>query len=143
MLNIGATGIFLVRTRISKHALRARFARFLPFNTDIFVVTAREISGLLSADPFAHRTIPRGTVKFVSILSRRTHSNPRLPFVIPAGRRWLVRVLGRRGRFVYGLHRRTMKVIGALGQLDDLFGAPVTTRSWGTMEKIGAALRMH
>ncbi|GJQ20437.1 MAG: hypothetical protein HBSIN02_07920 [Bacteroidia bacterium] len=140
-LNIGATGVFVVRTKIRKNALRARFAGSLLFNTEIFIMTESEISGLLSANPFARRTIPRGAVKFISILPRRTRRNPRLPFSLPSHGRWLVRVLGRRGRFVYGIHRRSMKVIGTLGRLDDLFGARVTTRSWGTMEQIGRQLR--
>lgn len=131
----------MVRKGTSKGALRARFARSLPFSTDIFIVTGHEISGLLSADPFHGKPIPRGTVKFVSILSRRTHAGLRTAFSLPAGKRWLVKILGRRGRFVYGLYRRNMKVIGVLGQLDAIFGVPLTTRSWGTIEKIGAALR--
>jgi uncharacterized protein (DUF1697 family) len=139
--NIGATGIFVIRKGINKSALRSRLTRSLPFNTDIFIVPGREITRLLSADPFRGRATPRGTVKFVSILSRRTHPGPRTTFSLPTGKRWLVRILGRRGRFVYGLYRRNMKVIGILGQLDTIFGVPLTTRSWGTIEKIGVALR--
>jgi hypothetical protein len=31
------------------------------------------------------------------------------------------------------VYRRHMKTIGYLGQIDKLFGAPATTRSWNTI----------
>jgi hypothetical protein len=31
------------------------------------------------------------------------------------------------------MYRRHMKTIGYLGQIDELFGAPATTRSWNTI----------
>jgi hypothetical protein len=36
-------------------------------------------------------------------------------------------------RFVFGVYQRHMRTIGYLGQIDELFGAPATTRSWNTM----------
>jgi hypothetical protein len=33
-----------------------------------------------------------------------------------------------------------MKVIGYLGKLDEVFGAPVTTRNWNTITAIGRVL---
>ena len=44
-----------------------------------------------------------------------------------------MRIQGSNGRLVYGVYRRQMKTIGYLGQIDLLFGAPATTRSWGTI----------
>ena len=41
----------------------------------------------------------------------------------------MVRILARENRFVVGLYRRHMKVIGHLGTLDRVFGVPVTTRN--------------
>jgi hypothetical protein len=43
-------------------------------------------------------------------------------------------------RFVFGVYRRHMKVIGLLGKLDGLFGVPVTTRNWNTIAAIGNVL---
>jgi hypothetical protein len=43
-------------------------------------------------------------------------------------------------RFVFGLYRRDMKVIGCLGTLDRLFGVPVTTRNWNTIAAIARIL---
>jgi hypothetical protein len=66
--------------------------------------------------------------------------SPRLPLTLPSGGEWLLKVLARDGRFVVGLYRRRMKVIGYLGQLDRLFGVPVTTRNWNTLAAIGKVL---
>jgi hypothetical protein len=60
--------------------------------------------------------------------------------VIPSRGRWLVKVLAHDDRFVVGVHRREMKAIGYLGSLDRLFGVPVTTRSWSTLEALSRAL---
>ena len=51
-----------------------------------------------------------------------------------------MKVLAREGRFVVGLYRRHMKVIGYLGKLDRLFGAAVTTRNWNTVTAIAKVL---
>jgi hypothetical protein len=55
---------------------------------------------------------------------------------LPSRGQWLLKVLGRNGRFAFGLYRRHMKVIGYLGSLDRLFGVPVTTRNWRTIAAI-------
>ncbi len=52
----------------------------------------------------------------------------------------MVKVLAHRGRFLVGVHRREMKVIRHLGELDQLAGGPVTTRSWSTFIALGKAL---
>ena len=63
-----------------------------------------------------------------------------LPLKLPARGQWLLKLLGRNGRFAFGLYRRHMKVIGYLGTLDRLFGVPVTTRNWNTIAAIAQAL---
>jgi hypothetical protein len=57
----------------------------------------------------------------------------------PQGK-WLLKVLGREGRFVFGLYRRHMKVIGYLGKLDRIFGVRATTRNWNTIGAIAKIL---
>ena len=37
---------------------------------------------------------------------------------------------------MFGVYRRHMKTIGYLGQIDKLFGVPVTTRNWNTIKAI-------
>ena len=52
----------------------------------------------------------------------------------------LLKILGRDKRFIFGLYRRHMKVIGYLGTFDRLFGVPVTTRNWNTITAIARVL---
>lgn len=41
------------------------------------------------------------------------------------------------------VYRRQMKTIGDLGQIDRLFGAPATTRSWNTIVSVLRILKSH
>jgi hypothetical protein len=49
--------------------------------------------------------------------------------------------MGAKNRFVYGVYRRHMKTMGCLGQIDRLFGAPATTRSWSTILSVLRVLK--
>ena len=79
-------------------------------------------------------------VRFVSVLTRRPRSTPSTPVTFPSSGRWLLKILATDDRFVFGVYRRHMKVIGYLGRLDRLFGVPVTTRNWNTITAIAKAL---
>jgi hypothetical protein len=104
------------------------------------ICQAGEIVRLLSHDVFGSHPVRPDVVRFVSVLSRRPRSAPRLPISLPSRRGWLLRVLARDGRFVFGVYRRHMKVIGYLGSIDRMFGVPATTRSWHTLTAIAKAL---
>ena len=41
------------------------------------------------------------------------------------------------------MYRRHMKTIGYLGQIDKLYGAPATTRTWNTIAAILRILKGH
>jgi uncharacterized protein (DUF1697 family) len=135
-VNIGAAGTFVIRRPVSRSQLRAEFARRLPFDTEIVICQRRDIVRLLSHDVFSDQAVRPGLVRFVSVLSRTPRSAPATPISFPSTGDWLLRILGREHRFVFGLYRRHMKVIGYLGQLDRLFGVPVTTRNWNTLAAI-------
>jgi uncharacterized protein (DUF1697 family) len=140
-VNIGATGTFVIRRRVSRTRLRAEVARRLPFEAEIMICQGREIVRLLSRDFFANHPAAPDVVRCVSVLSRLPRSAPRLPMNLPSRGTWLVRVLAREGRFVVGVYRRQMKVIRLLGTLDQVFGVPVTTRNWNTFTVIAKAIR--
>ncbi len=140
VVNIGAAGTLVVRRPVSRARVRAEIARRLPFEAEIVVCTGQEIARLRSRDWFSGHPLEPDVVRFVSVLSRAPRATPRLPIELPADGRWLLRVLARHGRFVVGLHRRHMRVIGLLGSLDRLFGVPVTTRSWGTIVEVARVL---
>lgn len=140
VVNIGATGTFVVRNRVSQSELRAAIAERLPFEAEIIICRGGEVTGLLSHDFFAGYPVQAEVVRFAGVLPRAPRSEPVLPMNLPSQGRWLVRVLARHGRFVVGLHLRQMKVIVELGRLEKVFGMPVTVRSWSTMSAIGKVL---
>jgi uncharacterized protein (DUF1697 family) len=139
-VNIGAAGTFVVRRPIGRARLRAEIARRLPFNADIIICGGQEITGLLAHDPFAGQPARPDITRFVSFLSRVPRSAPRLPVILPSRGRWLMKVLGRDGRFVFGMYRRHMKTIAYLGTVDRIFDVPLTTRNWNTITAIARVL---
>jgi uncharacterized protein (DUF1697 family) len=139
-VNIGAAGTFVVRQPVTRAQLRAELARRLPFETGITICQGRDIVRLISHRPFAKQPQRPDIVRFVSVLSGRPRSAPSVPMTFPSTGSWLLRILGREDRFVFGLYRRHMKVIGYLGMLDRLFGVPATTRNWNTITAIATVL---
>ena len=62
----------------------------------------------------------------------------------------MVKLIGRRERFVLGMYRRHMNTIRYLGTTDGEFDVPVTTRNWNTITAIakvlstgGTSIRKH
>jgi hypothetical protein len=94
----------------------------------------------VSRDYFSDHIVRPDIVRFVSVLSRSPRLTPSTPLSLPPTGKWLVRILARENRFVVGLYRRQMKVIGYLGRLDRVFGVPVTTRNWNTIAAIAKVL---
>ena len=139
-VNIGAAGTFIIRKSVSQSQLREEFARRLPFDAEVMICQGREIVRLTSRDYFADYPARPNIVRFVSVLSRRPRLAPLLPISLPSSGRWLLRVMARDGRFVFGVYRRHMKVISYLGTLDRVFGVPSTTRNWNTIAAIGRVL---
>ena len=139
-VNIGAAGTFVIREPITQAQLRAELARRLPFETEIMICQGRQIVRLMSQDPFADQPERPDVVRFVSLLSQRPRSAPSTPLSLPAGGEWLLQILARDDRFVFGVYRRHMKAIGYLGTLDRLFGVPATTRNWNTITAIARVL---
>jgi uncharacterized protein (DUF1697 family) len=141
VVNIGAAGTLVIRRAVTRARLRAELQRRLPFDAEIFICQGREIVGLVSQNFFDGYPVRPDVVRFVSVLSRRTRVVPQLPVSLPSRGTWLLRVLARDDRFVVGVYRRHMKVIGCLGALDRVFGVPVTTRSWTTMTAVAEMCR--
>ena len=138
-VNIGAAGTFVIRRPVTRAQLRAELARRLPFDAEIMICSGREIVRLMSQNHFGHPVRP-DIVRFVSVLSKHPRSAPSTPMSFPSSGKWLLKILARDNRFVFGLYRRHMKVISYLGTLDRLFGVPVTTRNWNTITTIARGL---
>jgi len=135
-VNIGAAGTFVIRRPVTRAQLRAELTSRLPFKTEIMICQGRDIVRLMSRNHFVDQPMRPDIVRFVSVLSRRPRSALSMPMSIPSNGTWLLRILAKDNRFVFGLYRRHMKAIGYLGTLDRLFGVPVTTRNWNTMTTI-------
>jgi uncharacterized protein (DUF1697 family) len=136
IVSIGAAGTFVVRKRIGRSDLRQQIVGRLPFPAHVMICDGRDLVRLAQTVPFAGERRTRDVIQFVSILAKRCASPPVIPFGIPERGPWGVRVLACHGRFILGVHRRQMKAIGQLGHLEKVFGAPVTTRSWTTIQTI-------
>jgi uncharacterized protein (DUF1697 family) len=134
-VNVGTAGTFVIPNTIGAVTLRAEMMRRLPVDTDMMICDGRDIVRLTSGDPYRHQPSGPGIVQFVSVLARRRPS-PRVPLNLPSDDDWCLRIIRCDGRFVFGVHRREMKAIRYLRQLDTIFGVPVTTRSWRTMVTI-------
>jgi uncharacterized protein (DUF1697 family) len=140
-VNIGAAGTFVIRRPVTRAHVRAELARRLPFDAEIMICEGREMVGLLSRHHFANQPVRPDVVRFVSILSKRPRSTPSMPMSLPSTGMWLLKILARDNRFIFGLYRRHMKVISYLGKIDQLFGVPVTTRNWNTITTIAKVLQ--
>ncbi|HSA93423.1 MAG TPA: DUF1697 domain-containing protein [Terriglobales bacterium] len=137
VVNIGAAGTFVVRRPGPKAKFRAALLRKLPFKAEVMLCEGRDLLRLETQNPYgpSHPDV----VRFVSILSKPSRGRVDIPCAFPPRGKWFVRVIASRKCFVFGEYRRHMKTIGYLGQIDKLFGVPVTTRNWNT---ILAAIRI-
>jgi uncharacterized protein (DUF1697 family) len=139
VVNVGAAGTFVIRKTIGRKQLQAELASRLPFDTEVMICDGQELLHLAAAEPFAGEGTGPDVVRFVSVLARRA-SPPSLPLSLPADGKWLLKIVSCHNRFVCGVYRREMKAIGYLGQLDKVFGVPVTTRNWNTIQAIARIL---
>lgn len=140
VVNIGAAGTFVVRRPTTRARLRAELADQLPFETEIVMCDGGEIVPLVTKSPFEEHAAPAGVTRFLSVLAKSPTVTPALPFQLPSSGDWLMRIVARENRLVFGEYKRHMKVIGYLNGIDKLFGAPATTRNWNTVLAIAKAL---
>lgn len=141
VVNVGATGTFVVHTPGSRAKFRAALLRHLPFEAVVAVCDSRDLLRLETGNPFAAAPSVPDVTRFVSILTKRTRVRPSFPIALPPDGKWFVRLIGANDRFVFGEYRRHMKTIGYLGQIDKLVGVPVTTRNWNTILAIAGILK--
>src|ERR1051325_9420071 len=133
VVNVGAAGTLVVRKPGLRTKFLAELRRKLPFQTTIAFCDGSDLIRLEMDNPFGTEPPRTDVVQFVSILSESALRKVALPIALPERGERLVRIIGSKNRLVYGVYRRHMKTIGCLGQIDKLFGAPATTRSWSTI----------
>jgi uncharacterized protein (DUF1697 family) len=143
VVNVGAAGTFVVRKPVSRTKFRAELLQKLPFKTEVALCDARDLVRLEMENPFATEPASPDIVRFVSVLSKAGRIRPSIPITLPPNGEWFLRVVASKNRFVFGVYRRHMKTISYLGQIDELFGVPATTRNWNTIVAIVRILKGH
>jgi uncharacterized protein (DUF1697 family) len=133
VVNVGATGTLIVRKPGECSRFVAELRRKLPFKAEVALCDGGDLFRLETENPFGAEPPASDVVRFVSVLSKTGHDKVSLPITIPQTGEWFVRIIGAKDRLVFGVYRRHMKTIGHLSQIDELFGAPATTRSWNTI----------
>jgi uncharacterized protein (DUF1697 family) len=133
VVNVGAAGTFVIRRTCRRAELLAALREKLPFESTIAVCDGGDLIELEAERPFGTEPSHASQVRFVSILSEDASHDVPLPVSIPQNGECFVEIQGRKGRLLYGVYRRKMKTISYLGQIDRLFGARTTTRSWSTI----------
>lgn len=141
VVNVGAAGTFIVRKPGSRAKFRSALLRELPFETEVVICDGRDLLRLETENMFGAKASSPEIVRFVSILARPGGLRAALPVTFPPDGQWLVRVIGSKKQFVFGMYRRHLKTIGYLGQVDKLFGVPATTRNWNTIVTIVKTLK--
>ena len=133
VVNVGAAGTLVVRKPGSRLQFLAELRRKLPFEAEVACCDGRDLVRLEKENPFGSEPSRPEVVRFLSILSKAGRGRVSFPIALPADGEWFVRIIGSKDRLVFGVYRRHMKTIGYLGRIDELFGAPATTRGWNTI----------
>ena len=141
VVSVGTAGTFVVLNRVGAGTLRAAIARRVPFAVDVMICQGRDVLQLATSELFEGQEAKPDIVQFVGVLDRSPSPRPTVPHIIPSEGDWRVRVLGFEGRFVVGLHRREMKAIRYLGELEKVMGTPMTVRTWSTILKTAEVVR--
>jgi uncharacterized protein (DUF1697 family) len=141
VLNIGAAGTFVVRKAVSQEKFRRELLSRLGFPADVMICEGRALAGFAADDPFAGAPSGPDIVRFVNVLSKPLAALPPIPMKFPEDGEWVLKIIGCRGRFLFGLYKRQMKAISYLGRVEKLVGIPATTRNWNTISAIVKALQ--
>jgi hypothetical protein len=143
VVNVGAAGTLVVRKPGSRAKFLADLRRKVPFEVQVAFCNGSDLIALEVENPFGAEPPLPEVVRFVSILSKAGRGKASLPIALPEHGDWFVRIIGSKNRLVFGEYRRHMRTIGYLGQIDKLFGAPATTRSWTTILSVLRILKAY
>ena len=140
VVNVGAAGTFVVRKPGAQSRFRAELLRKLPFDTAVAICDGQDMLRIETDNPFQTEGSPE-VVRFVTVLSKPGKVQAQLPYTLPKEGEWLVRLIVCDHPFVFGEYRRHMRTIGYLGQIDNLFSVPGTTRNWNTVMAVVRILK--
>ena len=102
VVNVGAAGTFVVLKPGSRAKFLAEPRRRLPFEAEVVLCDGRDLIRLEEETPFGAEPSRPDIVRFVSILSRPGRGPAGIPFTLPPGEAWFVRLIASKNRFVFG-----------------------------------------
>src|SRR5215813_1749490 len=83
VVNVGATGTFVVRKPASRARFRAELLKRLPFEAHVALCEGRDLIRLERENPFAAEPARPDVVRFVSILVKTGRVRPSIPITLP------------------------------------------------------------
>src|SRR5207247_8448224 len=84
VVNVGATGTFVVRKPGSRAKFRSALLRKLPFEADVALCEGRDLIRLEAENPFGGEPSRPDVVRFVSILSKAGRVPASVPVALPS-----------------------------------------------------------
>lgn len=137
VINVGAAGTFVVKGEVSATRLRSEILRQLAFKPEVLICPADEIISLAKSEPFKHEKLSRETRAFLTVVARKANDPPKLPLYAPNKADWEVKVLRISGSAALSLWRPMgNRILYPNEVVEKALGAPSTTRSWNTIEKV-------
>jgi uncharacterized protein (DUF1697 family) len=141
VVNIGASGTFVVRESISQAKLRTEILRRLPFQPELMICPAGEVLALARGEWLREALPGKGEGRFVSVMQKAPRKLPPLPIEQPPGSGWEVRVVVVVGRFALSIRRIGKTYSNAV--VEKHLGIPATSRNWSTIETVCDVLEKH
>jgi uncharacterized protein (DUF1697 family) len=133
--SIGAAGTFVAKGSASEARLRKAMEDVLHFKPEIMIVNGDELSPLLKIKAMAMPD--NGIGRFLTVMATPPSVKPRLPFSVPEGEDWQIRIVAVKKQCVLTLRRPAGKrQLYPNEVVEKTFNISATTRNWETLEKI-------
>jgi uncharacterized protein (DUF1697 family) len=137
VVNVGAAGTFVVRTKIPAARLRAQILERLSFTPEIMIYPAHDIVQLVPPALSAEESTAGNVRIFVTATAKAPAVPANLPLFAPEKALWEVKIVRISGSLVLSLSRPVRKQsLYPNDVIERNLGVAGTTRSWNTIEKI-------
>ena len=141
VVNIGAAGTLVVRARASEAAVRREILKRLPFEAEMMICQGRDVTKVISDDPFPKVAPPGDVRRMVTVLAGPPRARPRLPLIEPPGAAWQARVVAIVGRLMLSFWRPDRRKLLDVNKVaEEALGVRATTRNWNTILKVAQVL---
>ncbi len=86
VVSVGAAGTFVVRAGATEARIRAAFRKSLPFDAQLMICAARDLTALVDADPFSDAASRKADAHYICVLEKKPRHPPPLPGALFEGR---------------------------------------------------------